>query len=211
MSSKKDSLVVKSIDAGGQLAETLLKTLLLPYLGFFSELSVVNTVMNFRNLYVDAKSIAFGKKFWAFYSMFDDAELAAFQNVMVGRDDTELGMDVFHALDSVANDVHAKMIGKSLKLFVSRCEQGDGSAAKSVFDYHMYVIKNLDNYLISGMTSIYGDGDTGKLASLGKALFYLELVEQAEIPSYTSKTEPLISFTTSENGRSFYNDIILGT
>lgn len=214
MSSNKDSLMVQSVDTGGQVAEALLKTFLVPNLGLVSdvvsELPFITSAMGLCNAYNVLKSKSFSKKFWAFYCMFSEAELVAFKRVMVARDDAQLGEDVFNALDSVAKDIHARMIARALKLYVSRCEQGEGNDAQLVFDYHMYVIKNLDTYLVSGMTSIYGDNDFDKLASLGKALFYLELVEQETKPSYTSKTEPLISFIVSDKGKDFYQNIILG-
>lgn len=212
MSSKKNPLLVQSIDTSGQVTEAILKTFLTPYAGPITEaasgIPIVSSLVGIYNGYNIVKEQSFNKKFWAFYNMFSEEEYDSFKKIIYTKKDQELGEYIFSALDSVSKAVQAKMIAKSVKLYVSNCEQGNDEAAQSIFDYYIYVIKNLDNYLISGMESIYGKGEVDKLASFGKALFNLDLVDQEEKTNYISETVPLVTFTTSAKGKDFYQNII---
>lgn len=214
MSSKKHPLLVQSIDTSGQITEAILKTFITPYSGPITEIvsgrPIVSSFVGIYNGYNIVKEQSFNKKFWAFYNMFSEEEYNSFKKIIYTKKEQELGECIFSALDNVSKTVQAKMIAKSVKLYVSSCEQGNDEEAQLTFDYHIYVIKNLDNYLISGMKLIYGNGDVDQLTSFGKALFNLDLVDQEQKTNYISDTVPLITFTTSDKGKSFYRNIILG-
>ncbi|XID74112.1 hypothetical protein ACF3NA_05950 [Alkanindiges sp. WGS2144] len=64
--------------------------------------------------------------------------------------------------------------------------------------------------MLSGMESVYGDSDLERVHSVDQALFNLGLMDQEEKPSFTSKTETLISFIASDRGKDFYQSIVLG-
>lgn len=170
------------------------------------DLPIVGTVVSSLNIYQKIKAQAFEKKIIAFMREIGTEHISAFKDAIKKKGNDELGEEIINTLDKVDKAEQAQMIARATKKYIDGSEQ----ASKLIFDHDMHAIRNLDSYLLSGMESIYGNSDLKRVHSVDQALFNLGLVDQEEKPSFTSKTEPLISFIASDRGREFYQSIVLG-
>lgn len=114
------------------------------------------------------------------------------------------------------------MMARALNLYISCLEQEmnevEESEVKSNFEHNIHIIKQLDDYLLSAMHSVYTDpvlDDQNSMVMgsiIGQALLTLGLVEQKNEPAFAGAEfyQPF-SFSASSYGRTFYKDIIQGT
>lgn len=170
------------------------------------DLPIVGMVVSGLNIYQKIKAQAFEKKIIAFMREIGTEHISAFKDAIKKKGNDELGEEIINTLDKVDKAEQAKMIARATKKYIGGSEQ----ASKLIFDHDMHAIRNLDSYLLSGIESIYGNSDLKRVHSVDQALFNLGLVDQEEKPSFTSKTEPLISFIASDRGKDFYQGIVLG-
>lgn len=79
-------------------------------------------------------------------------------------------------IDNVDKINQVQMIARATKQYVLSLEAGEN--IKNIFDHNIHVIKNLDNYLLSGMHAIYSGQTSIRVSYVDQALFNLGLVNQ---------------------------------
>lgn len=170
------------------------------------DLPIVGTVVSGFTVYQKIKAYAFEKKIIAFMNEIGTEHISTFKEAIKKKGSDELGEEIINTLDKVDRAEQAQMIARATKKYIGGSEQ----ASKLIFDHDMHAIRNLDSYLLSGMESIYGNGELKRVHSVDQALFNLGLVDQEGKPSFISDTVPLISFVASDRGKNFYQSIVLG-
>lgn len=170
------------------------------------DLPIVGTVVSGFTVYQKIKAHAFEKKIIAFMNEIGTEYIGTFKEAIKKKGNDELGEEIINTLDKVDKAEQAQMIARATKKYIGGSEE----ASKLTFDHDMHAIRNLDSYLLSGMESIYGNGELKRVHSVDQALFNLGLVDQEEKPSFISDTVPLISFIASDRGKNFYQSIVLG-
>nr|WP_181718047.1 hypothetical protein [Psychrobacter sp.]QJS05201.1 hypothetical protein [Psychrobacter sp.] len=195
--------------AGGELIEAISDNLLLGDYGLLKDIPVFGTILGAANVYSTLKSRMFEKKIHAFLYEFNAEELSKFKKIINKKTDEDLGFEVLNVIDNVDKINQVQMIARATKQYVRSLEVGENP--KNIFDHNIHVIKNLDNYLISGMHAIYSGQASIRISYVDQALFNLGLVNQKNEPALAAATSyPALSFVASVNGEDFYKSIIVG-
>ncbi|WP_169391743.1 MULTISPECIES: hypothetical protein [Psychrobacter] len=202
------STALQASELLGQIVEVIIDNQTLSD-GLMKDLPVLGTILGISNIYNNFKAKSFEKKFKNFLLEFDDTEeLQRFKDFIDKKEDEELGEVILNVIDKIDKNIQAKMLARAVKLYIY--DQSQEENAKKIFDYNIYVIKILDDYLLSGIESVYGENSCSRVGSVDIALFNLGLMDQEQKPNYLSKTQPLISFARSDKGYNFYRKIVLG-
>ena len=208
MQDKNKLLIIDFATRVGEVSEILAKNLL-SIDGIAKDIPGFSSVMALGNIMITIKANMFENKVRAFLYEFNESEFNKFKKAISKKDDEHLGQVVLSAIDSVDKPNQAQMIARATKVYISDLEQQKENS-KHKFDHNIHAIRGLDDYLLTGMQSIYGEIGTPRIASVDQALFNLGLVEEEEKVSLASKTHPKITFKASKEGQVFYDTIILG-
>lgn len=195
--------------AGGELIEAISDNLVLGDNGLLKDIPVFGTLLGAANFYSTLKSRMFEKKIHAFLYEFNPEELQKFKKVIRKKTIEDLGFEVINVIDNVDKINQVQMVARATKQYVHSLEAGENQ--KNIFDHNIHVIKNLDNYLLSGMHAIYGGQTSIRISYVDQALFNLGLVNQKNEPALAGATSyPTLSFIASVSGENFYKSIVLG-
>lgn len=195
--------------AGGELIEAISDNLVLGDYGLLKDIPVFGTILGAANVYSTLKSRMFEKKIHAFLYEFNGEELSKFKKIINKKTEEDLGFEVLNVIDNVDKINQVQMIARATKQYVRSLEAGENP--KNIFDHNIHVIKNLDNYLLSGMHAIYSGQGSIRISYVDQALFNLGLVNQKNEPALAGATSyPTLSFVASVNGEAFYKSIIVG-
>lgn len=200
----KDSLI-----AGGELIEAISDNLLLKDHDLLKDIPVLGTIVGGINFYNSLKAKIFEKKIYAFLYEFKPEELQSFKKIINEKNTEDLGFEILSVIDNVDKINQVQMIARVTKQYISFLEKGKNT--KNIFDHHIHVVKQLDDYLLAGLHAIYSGETSIRISSVDQALFNLGLVDQKIEPALVgADSYPKLSFNASLAGNSFYKTIILG-
>lgn len=198
-----------ALSAGGELIEAISDNLLLGDYGLLKDIPVFGTILGAADVYSTLKSKLFEKKIYAFLYEFNEEELLIFKKIINKKTEKDLGFEVLNVIDNVDKINQVQMIARATKQYVRSLEAGENP--KNIFDHNIHVIKNLDDYLLSGLHAIYSGQTSIRISYVDQALFNLGLVNQKSEPALAGATSyPTLSFVASVNGEDFYKSIIVG-
>lgn len=198
-----------ALSAGGELIEAISDNLLLGDYGLLKDIPVFGTILGAADAYSTLKSKLFEKKIYAFLYEFNAEELLRFKKIINKKTEKDLGFEVLNVIDNVDKINQVQMIARATKQYIRSLEAGENP--KNIFDHNIHVIKNLDDYLLSGLHAIYSGQTSIRMSYVDQALFNLGLVNQKSEPALAGATSyPTLSFVASVNGEDFYKSIIVG-
>lgn len=198
-----------ALSAGGELIEAISDNLLLGDYGLLKDIPVFGTILGAADAYSTLKSKLFEKKIYAFLYEFNAEELLRFKKIINKKTEKDLGFEVLNVIDNVDKINQVQMIARATKQYIRSLEAGENP--KNIFDHNIHVIKNLDDFLLSGLHAIYSGQTSIRISYVDQALFNLGLVNQKSEPALAGATSyPTLSFVASVNGEDFYKSIIVG-
>lgn len=206
----------------GELIEVIFDNLVIEDQGLLKDIPILGTVISSFGIYSAFKAKSFEKKFYAFLSGFTEEEFQSFKKIIKKKTVEDLGLEVISLLDKLDKVNQVQMMVRALNQYVSSLEEDmdvvEESEVKSTFDHNIHIIKQLDDYLLSGMHAVYSDpvcNDQNSMimgSILGQALLNLGLVEQKDKPALAgAEFYSPFSFVVSNYGENFYKNIILDT
>lgn len=206
MSINKDSL-----KAGAELLEVVVDTFITPN-GLIKDIPIVGSIFSLAEACNTFRNKRFAKRISAFLTNFSPEDFEKFKKAITNKSNEDLGEEVLSVIENLEKEVQVNMIARATKKHVNLLEEGHLSeSVKYIFDYNVHIIKQLDSHLLRGLHAIYSGQNTVRIGSVDQALFNLGLLEQEVQPALAGATViPLPSFTSSEQGRSFYKSIVCG-
>lgn len=208
MQDKNNLLKVDIATRAAEISEILVKNLL-SIDGIAKDLPGSSILIALGKTMMTIKANMFESKVRAFLYEFNENEFDNFKKAISKKNDEYLGQVVLSAIDSVDKPNQAQMIARATKVYILDLEQQKENS-KHKFDHNIHAIRGLDDYLLTGMQSIYGEIGTTRIASVDQALFNLGLLEEEEKVAFISQTHPKITFKASEEGQIFYDTIVIG-
>jgi len=206
MSVNKDSL-----KAGAELLEVVVDTFITPD-GLVKDIPVVGSIFSLAEACNTFRNKRFAKRVSAFLTNFSPEDFEKFKKAIINKSNEDLGEEVLSVIENLEKEVQVNMIARATKKHVNLLEEGHSSESiKYIFDHNIHIIKQLDSHLLRGLHAIYSGQNSGRIGSVDQALFNLGLLEEEAQPALIGATViPLPSFTSSEQGRSFYKSIVCG-
>ncbi|TCM59175.1 hypothetical protein EC844_1494 [Acinetobacter calcoaceticus] len=199
----------ESLIAGGELIEAIADNLLIKDNDLLKDIPVLGTVLGGINFYTTLKAKMFEKKVYTFLYEFNPEELNSFKQTIKKKDTEDLGFEVLNVIDNVDKINQIQMIARATKQYISYLEEGKDT--KYIFDHNIHIIRQLDDYILSGLHAIYGDKPVNRIRAVDQALFNLGLLQQKQELSYAgAEISPGLSFESSTEGACFYKNIVCG-
>lgn len=206
----------------GEILEAVFSSFVIEDQSLLKDIPVVSTVAACVGFYSAYKAKSFEKKFYAFLNGFTEDQLKSFKKFIKNKSTEDVGFEVINLLDKLDKVNQVQMMARALNLYISCLEQEmnevEESEVKSNFEHNIHIIKQLDDYLLSAMHSVYTDpvlDDQNSMVMgsiIGQALLTLGLVEQKNEPAFVgAEFHQPFSFSASSYGKTFYKDIIQGT
>src|SRR5690606_25591019 len=145
----------------------------------------------------------FERKIHAFLYEFKPEELENFKKLISKKGTEDLGFEILSVIDNVDKINQVQMIARATKLYIAALEEGKNP--RNIFDHHIHVIKQLDEYLLAGLHAIYDQETSIRLSQVDQALFNLGLLDQKMEPALAgAESHPKLSFSDSLAGHHFY-------
>ena len=180
--------------------------------GLAKDIPFVGTFLAGINFLQDYRNKKFAKRITTFLTNFSIEDFNKFKKAIANKSNEDLGEEILSVIESLEKEVQVNMVARATKMHIALLEEGHSpNSIKYILDYNIHIIKQLDSHLLRGLHAIYSGQNSGRIGSVDQTLFNLGLLKQDEQPSLAGATvHPLPSFTSSEQGRSFYNNIVCG-
>lgn len=205
------SIDKESLKAGAELLEVVIDTFITPD-GLAKDIPLIGTVFSLADACNTFRNKRFAKRVSAFLTNFSPEDFEKFKKAIANKSNEDLGEEILSVIENLEKEIQVDMIARATKLHIALLEDGHSSnSIKYMLDHNIHIIKQLDSHLLSGLHAIYSGQNSVRTGTVDRSLYNLGLLKQAQTLAYAgAEVIPNLSFESSNEGLSFYKEIVCG-